>query len=869
LHYLLDYIQPRTVNQEKNNFKEEQAEKTFGYLYFKDPLVELPKTFRFPLLLISFAIWGLITLVSFLGILFGIFHILENGNFEPNPVLSFFWLGILLMFYVIHHLYKSKKSWRSLLDLEKKENLSNIEINIAEYFNPKSKKVLSLAYDESRITNDPLELILFKVLLSTPETEDFLNHLELDPATINSEFRNKIKTFNKDYELSKEPPRQTLEGIVQRSFVEAYSAGSSDIRSYHFLMALFSKPHPVIEDLFLKHNIELEDARNVAIWLRVKSSLIISRTRPRRVKHKVMNRAFTAKPTYFLDNFSDDLTDLARHGIFASLVGHQEEYQETINILNQDSRNNALIVGSAGSGRQAIINELARRISIDDIPKNLYDKRLVCLDAGSMLAGLKTPGELQERLQKIMDEIVASKNIILGIPQIHDLIRAVENQSLSFMSFFGPVFESVNFPLIASTDEANYHQLIEKRSDLAGTFNIVKIKEISREDAFKFLIREAIVLEKQGGIAIGHFAIKEALDLSERFIKNRLLPSKAYDLLTQAAEEAKTKGKKFITREDIGVSLSKSTGIPVGQASAGEAKELLNLEEKLHEKMIDQEPAVKAVSEVLRQARAGLERRTGPIGTFLFVGPTGVGKTELAKALAETYFGGEERMVRFDMSEYQSADSIYRLIGTKDSGGFLTEKIKNQPFCLLLLDEFEKAYRDVLNLFLQVFEDGRITDELGNVVDFTNTIIIATSNAHAVLIQEKLKEGMAIPDLQKLIREKLTDIYRPELLNRFDEVIVFKTLEAKELEQIAILKLKSLFTRLEEEQSVKFSITPDALRKISELGYDPQNGARPIRRAISKYINNLIANAVLTGELKKGENYSIDFVDNKFVIKGK
>jgi ATP-dependent Clp protease ATP-binding subunit ClpC len=434
------------------------------------------------------------------------------------------------------------------------------------------------------------------------------------------------------------------------------------------------------------------------------------------------------------------------------------------------------------------------------------------------------------------------------------------------MSFFGPVFESIDFPLVASTDEANYHQLIEKRSELANTFNIVKVKEITRPEAFQYLMREALVLEKKNKIVIGHFAIKEAIDLSVRFLKNRLLPSKAYDILAQATEEVKVQNRKCVTKEDVQASLSRSINIPINQAGATEAKELLNLEKKLHERMIDQEPAVTAVSEILRQARAGLERRTGPIGTFLFVGPTGVGKTELAKALSEVYFGGENKMIRFDMSEYQSTDSIYRLIGTKNDGGFLTEKIKNQPFCLLLLDEFEKAHRDVLNLFLQIFEDGRATDELGNVVDFTNTIIIATSNAHAVLIQEKLKEGVKISEIQKILREKLTDIYRPELLNRFDEIIVFKTLESQELEQIAVLKLKSLFSRIEEEQGIGFAITSLALKKISELGYDPQNGARPIRRAITKYINNLIANALLANELKRGENYKIDFREDKFII---
>jgi ATP-dependent Clp protease ATP-binding subunit ClpC len=846
--------------------KSNKKEVIFGYLYFKEPLVTLPKSLRSFIALVSFSIWLFISFLTFVLIVFGLFHAIKYGFGNHDVFLSFFWLGIFLLFYVLHHFIKIKRPWKRIPSLRKRRDIKDLDINIAEYFEPKSKKMLASALSQTNSAGGSFELNLFSVLLETPEAKDFLHHLELDPAEIKKEFKNKIISFQKDYELSQEPTSQTFERLVEQSFLEAFYINSESVKLYHFLMALFRDPHPVLSDLFLKHNIELEDARRVAVWLRIKNNLVFISKRPRKIKHKTMNRSWTAKPTYFLDSFSDDLTDLARHGIISSLVGHEKEYRAMINILNQDARNNTLLIGGTGSGRQAIINELARKITHDDVPKNLFDRRLVSINVGDMLAGLKTPGALQERLQKTMDEITASKNIILAIPQMHDLIGAIENQSLSFMSFFGPVFESVDFPLIASTDEKNYHQFIEKRSDLAGSFNVVKVNELSKEEAFQFLMREALILEKKENIAIGHFAVKEAIDLSDRYLKNRLLPGKAYDLLTQAVEEAKIQKKGFVSREDVRASLSKATGIPIQRATKKEGKELLNLEKKLHERLIDQAPAVKAVSEALRQARAGLERRGGPIGTFLFVGPTGVGKTELAKSLASIYFGDEDRMLRFDMSEYQSAESIYRLIGAEKRGGFLTEKIKNQPFSLLLLDEFEKAHSDVLNLFLQIFDDGRVTDEIGNVVDFTNTIIIATSNAHAILIQEKIKEGASIEKIRKLLKEKLTDIYRPELLNRFDDVIVFKTLLPEEIEQIAVLKLKVLFERIEEEQSIKFSITKEALRKLAKLGYEPKNGARPIRRAISKYIKNLIANAVLGEKLKKGNKYIVDLKEDKFVI---
>lgn len=840
---------------------------SLGYLYFNDPSVSFPKPIRSTVALIFGSIWLVLSLVCFFSLLISISSLIKFQNQPLGTGLSWLAFGVLLLFYLLHHGFKSRRPWKYLTELRRNDNISAREINIAEYFEPQTKKLLADALTQKM--REGFELALFLSILHTSQGQNFLKHLELDPNKVKRELLKKIRAFAKDYELSQEPVQKSFERVTQKAFIEALELGAESIKIYHLLMALFHKPHPVIEDLLLRHNIELEDARQMAHWLRIKNDLVLKTDRPRRIKHKTMNRAYTAKPTKFLDAFSADLTDLARHGTLGALIGHEEEYEAMVNILNQEARNNVLLLGVPGSGRQAIINELARQITLDKVPKNLYDQRLVSLSAGDLLAGLKTPGALQERLQKIMDEIIASKNIVLAIPQIHDLIRAVENQALSFMSFFGPVFESVDFPLIASTDEGNYHNLIEKRGDLASAFNLVKVKAMEREDAIKFLMREALILETKEKITIGHFAIKEAIDLSERFIKNRPLPGKALDFLTQAVEEAKLKAKDYLSREDVRLSIGKATGIPVERVSQAEGKQLLRLEQKLHERLIDQEQAVQAVAQALRQARAGLEKRNSPIGTFLFVGPTGVGKTELAKALAEIYFGGEEKMLRFDMSEYQSQDSIYRLIGNKDHGGFLTEKVKNQSFALILLDEFEKAHADVLNLFLQIFDDGRATDELGNVVDFSNTIIIATSNAHAAWIQQEIEKGKKLDDLQQELRNKLIDIYRPELLNRFDDIIVFKTLNLQELEQIAQLKTKALFTRIEDEQAVKFSLAKSALNRIAELGYNPKNGARPLDRAIAKYIKNLIANATLAGKLKKGEKYLIEFKGESFLIKQK
>lgn len=845
---------------------------SYTNLFFRDPQVQWPKKVRRVVQIISFLIWGAIFALGFSAFLVGI-----NASFNIQPLIlslflkrapafSLFWLGLFLLLYFFHHLWKISRPQKFLTQVTKKE-IKQDNLNVAFYFAPSSKKVLAQALNKSRKQALPFQMSVFLTLLDQPLALKLLSHLEVDIKELKKEAEKKATKLLQKKQQEKENLNQAFQDFARKSFLQALEINSESVKDHHLLIILTQDPPSYIKDLFLGKDVKLEDAENVASWLRLRKKFHFRPRKPKRkIKHTHMNRAWTAKPTYFLDQFSTDLTDLARAGQVGGLVGHKPEFKSLLNILTQEVSNNALLVGDAGSGRTTIIEHLAKRIARDRIPENLRDQRLVSLDVGSLLAGVKAPGDLQERLQKVMDEILASKNIVLAIPQIHNLIKAAQAQEVSFMSFFGPVFQEIDFPVIATTDEANYHRYVERNSDLAAQFTTVKVKELAQKNAIKFLLLRSLALEKKENITIGYYAIKEAVKVASRYIHNRLLPGSALDLLRQGAGYAKGKGKKVVTKSHVRSVFSKRSGIPLTRVTKKEAKSLLKLQDKLHQRLIDQDPAVKAVAEALRQARTGLTRTGGPIGTFLFVGPTGVGKTELAKTLAYEYFGGEEKMLRFDMSEYQARGSIYRLIGSKDKGGFLTEAVKNNPFSLVLLDEFEKGHKDVLNLFLQVFEDGRITDEMGHTVDFTQTIIICTSNAHSRLIENEVKKQTAVEEIKKMIKERLSEIFKPELINRFDDVIVFTPLKTEEIKQIARLKLKRLFWRVKDSKGIKLSITDTAVNKLSQLGYDPEYGARPLRRMIRKKIRGLIANRLLAGKLKRGKKYGIDYKEEGFII---
>jgi ATP-dependent Clp protease ATP-binding subunit ClpC len=583
------------------------------------------------------------------------------------------------------------------------------------------------------------------------------------------------------------------------------------------------------------------------------------------VRHRTVNRSWTSRPTPTLDMFGTDFTDIARAGQTGFLIGHERVYQRMVNVLGRGSRPNALLLGLPGVGKETIVGHLAYMITRDKVPLVLFDKRLVSLDVSSLVSNADQP-ELQRRINQIFHEIQMAGNIILYIPNIHNLSRTSGERQLSAANIILPLIIANDFPTIGATGPQEYREYVEKDSAFMDAFETIRVEEISEDEAVRFLIYDMLMSEKNNRTMISLGAIKTAVALSRKYFREKPLPSSASDLLHEAWAWALENKVKRLTSEMIVKIAEQKTNIPVRKAGREEAEQLLNIESLIHQRLVDQDEAVSAVGRSLREYRSGLSRKGGPIAAFLFVGPTGVGKTELAKILSEIQFGSEDAMVRVDMSEYQDESSYGRLIGASggNMGGMLTDPVRQKPYSLVLLDEFEKAHPDVLNLFLQIFDDGRVTDALGRVVDFENTIIIATSNAHSTFIKNSIDEGKTMAMITDELKRKLVDYFKPELLNRFSEIVVFKSLSEKDVEAIAGLQLSSLAKSLDESQGISMRFEEAAVKEIARLGYDPAFGARPLRETISKHIKSPIAEKILKEEIKRGSEVAVGFAEGGF-----
>jgi ATP-dependent Clp protease ATP-binding subunit ClpC len=734
-------------------------------------------------------------------------------------------------------------------------------VNLADYLQPKAFSALEKAFDRSSITlhNFFIETVL--QLLDFEEIKDGLRRLDVKA----DEFKQKAEELLNVGLQDKATAPQKEERLKQVGLLVANALEQALSSSHRFIEPsdLFSAAAMVEDEaasrLFNVFSIGAGDLERALIFASISRKLgrlpntlggfVLSAPR---IRHRIMNRAWTSRPTPTLDKYSTDFTDLARQNQMGFLIGHKEEYERLVNTLARPINPNALLVGEAGVGKETIISHLAFKLVKDEVPAPLFDKRLVSLDLAGLVAGAP-PEELSARLKKIIEEITAAGNIILYIPDIHNLLRTSGTAYLSAADEIMPVIMDNRFPIIGSSYPRDFKQLIEPRSDFAGVFEVIRVDEISEADAEKVLSYDGLLLERQFHITVSFGAVKKAVVLAKKYFRNKFLPSSAEELLKSALVEAQRRGEKYLGPELVVSAAEEKVNIPIHEAGGEEAARLLKLEEIIHERLVDQEEAVKAVADSLREYRSGLTRAGGPIANFLFVGPTGVGKTELAKILAAVQFGSEKAMVRFDMTEYQDKQSFYRFIGSPDgsTSGALTDAILQKPYSLILLDEFEKAFPDILNLFLQVFDDGRLTDNLGRTVDFTNTIIIATSNAHSDIINEALNKGESMTDIAEYLKKKLVDVFKPELLNRFSRVVVFKNLAPADLEKIVILNLKELASAVS-AQGIKIEFDPPVVKQLAKLGYDPAYGARPLRRAIDEKIRAPLAQEILRRKITRG-----------------
>jgi ATP-dependent Clp protease ATP-binding subunit ClpC len=655
---------------------------------------------------------------------------------------------------------------------------------------------------------------------------------------------------------------------------------------------------------------------------------------------QVKRKSRSKTPT--LDAFSRDLTQDAAEGRLDPVIGREKEIERVVQILSRRTKNNPVLIGDPGVGKTAIVEGLAQRINENLVPEILNNKRVVTLDISHMIAGTKYRGEFEDRLTKIVNEIKSAGDIIVFIDELHTIVGAgAAEGAIDAANILKPSLARGEFQCVGATTLNEYRKHIEKDAALERRFQPIVVDEPSEEESIEILKGLRDRYEAHHGVKIKDEAIMAAVKLSSRYISDRYLPDKAIDLIDEASsrvrlsnyilpehlkdkesqlediikekeeainaqeyekaaklrdEEQKLRNtienerKEWVNKrsievgmvgeEEIAAIVSSWTGVPVNKLAAEESERLVHLEEVLHQRVIGQEEAVQAVARAVRRARAGLKNPQRPIGSFVFLGPTGVGKTETARALAEAMFGSEDAVIRLDMSEYMEKHAVSRMIGSPpgyvgyDEGGQLTEKIRRKPYSVILLDEIEKAHPDVFNILLQILEDGRLTDGQGRTVDFRNSVVIMTSNVGAESLKNTKKVGFTSAAdeaenynrMKERVMEQLKHTFRPELMNRIDEIIVFSNLNEDELKQIINLLLKDLSKRVE-DNGYSVTITDTARQVIMKEGYEPAYGARPLKRAIQKLVEDRISEEILKKTVEPGDMIMIDAEDDKIVVK--
>lgn len=729
--------------------------------------------------------------------------------------------------------------------------------------------------------------------------------------------------------------------VLERAREHAKLFNVEKVGTEHILLALLEDDKTISSRILAALNIDLRKVKNITYRTMGVDATTANRTR----KKLALSEKKQDNGTPTLDELARDLTEMVRKDQIDPVVGRDNEIKRVVQILSRRTKNNPVLLGEPGVGKTAVAEGFSQKIVNGEVPDNLKNKRVMMLDMGSLVAGTKYRGEFEDRLKKIIEEIREDGNVILFIDEMHTLIGAGGAEgAIDASNILKPALARGEVQVIGATTLNEYQKYVEADAALERRFASVTINEPTPEVALTILKGLRPKYEKHHQLQITDEALESAVKLSKRYIASRFLPDKAIDLMDEAAarvrinnaqkvdkvsaikkklselsqekteallkedfekaaeirneelkiqeklekqiqrdkdEEDSNNYRVKVTAEDIAEVVSEWTGVPVTQINRSEGDRLIRLEKILHNRVIGQDEAVKAVSKAIRRARSGLKDPTRPIGSFMFLGPTGVGKTELAKALAEAMFGSEDSMIRIDMSEYMEKYTTSRLIGSPpgyvgyDEGGQLTEKVRNNPYSVVLLDEVEKAHNDVFNILLQVLDDGFLTDSKGRKVDFRNTIIIMTSNLGATALRDEKSVGFGAKDVSDdyeamaaKVRETLKKTFRPEFLNRLDETVVFHSLNKEEIHQIVKLMAKNIIDRIK-EQNINLKITPAAIDIVAEAGFDAEYGARPIRRVLQDKIEDLLSEELLAGNIETGATVTIGAKKGAITIKVK
>ncbi len=733
---------------------------------------------------------------------------------------------------------------------------------------------------------------------------------------------------------SKEGYTPRAQEILEDSLREAGDFHMEEAGTEHILLTILKDTECVATRLLHTMGVNIQK-----LYMNILDTMGIQEDMYRELANRARAGRGQGGATAVLDQYSRDLTALAQEGGLDPVVGREQEIERLIQILSRRTKNNPCLIGEPGVGKTAIVEGLAQRIVLGAVPEPMQGKRVVTLDLASMVAGSKYRGEFEERIKRVIAEVMESRDVLLFIDELHTIIGAGGAEgAMDASNILKPSLARGEIQLIGATTIEEYRKYIEKDPALERRFQPIMVEEPTQEEAVEILKGLRPRYEKHHGVAISDEALEAAVKLSERYINDRYLPDKAIDLIDEAASRrqllgyqmpknleelnreverlaqekeeavlagdfeaaAKIKGeqdtaeKKFmelqnrlkkkksvvrqsVEEKDIAAVVSAWTKIPVQRLEEKEAQRLLRLEQTLHKRVVGQDEAVSAVAKAIKRGRVGLKDPRRPIGSFLFLGPTGVGKTELSKALAEVVFGSEQAMIRVDMSEYMEKHSVSKLVGSPpgyvgyEEGGQLSEKVRRNPYSVILFDEIEKAHPDVFNILLQVLDDGHITDAQGRKVDFKNTILIMTSNAGAQSIMTPKKLGFAALEDEKQnyermkegVMEEVRRIFKPEFLNRIDEIMVFHSLNKENVKKIAGILLKDFAKRCSEQMNLTLEVRDNARSLIAEAGFDQKYGARPLKRAIQNQIEDALAEEILEGRIKPGDKVTVGVAKGK------
>ncbi|WP_375152606.1 ATP-dependent Clp protease ATP-binding subunit [Enterococcus mundtii] len=812
---------------------------------------------------------------------------------------------------------------------------------MAEIFTERAQRVLEIAQEEAKrfkhqaVSSEHILLAL--VIEPNGIAGKVLRDMKLNEKDIYEEIEHlvgygTVKTYAKGVFLPYSPRMKQIFALANS---EVNKMGAQKVGTEHILLSLLKDESIMATRIMINLGISLSKVRQ-SLKRTMGTDTSTGGIRRRNPQEK---RAMT-QGTPTLDSLARDLTKLAKENRLDPVVGRSREVKRLIQILSRRTKNNPVLVGEPGVGKTAIAEGLAQKIILGEVPEEMKAKRLMMLDMGALVAGTKYRGEFEDRMKKVIDEIYHDGQVILFIDELHTLIGAGGAEgAIDASNILKPALARGELQTIGATTLDEYQKYIEKDSALERRFARIQVDEPTADEAEEILRGLRSRYEEHHHVEITDEAVRAAVNLSVRYITSRQLPDKAIDLIDESAakvrleqaddlsettilkqeidqvnkekeqaiqkqdfetaahlrRQEKSLMKKLekrlaieakhkngfanrVTEEDVATVVSEWTGVPLQQLEKKESQRLLELEALLHERVVGQDEAVKAVSRAIRRARSGLKDPNRPIGSFMFLGPTGVGKTELAKALSEVMFGEEDALIRVDMSEFMEKYSTSRLIGSPpgyvgyDEGGQLTEKIRQKPYSVILLDEVEKAHPDVFNLLLQVLDDGHLTDAKGRKVDFRNTIMIMTSNIGATQIREEKNVGFNVQDItkdhqamQKRILEELKKAFRPEFLNRIDETVVFHSLTKDEVHAIVQIMSQSIVKRLK-EQDILVKITPAAVDVIGKVGFDPEYGARPLRRALQKEVEDRLSEALLGGEIHLGDQITVGASKGKITV---